>query len=101
MEMLVRMDGDILKVALGGEIDHHEAVEMRSRIDGLILDERPQRVIFDFSRVTFMDSSGIGLVLGRYRLISSLGGSVTVCGASESTARIFKMSGVDKLVEIN
>lgn len=100
MELLVRIDGDMLKVAIGGEIDHHEAIEMRTRIDGIILEERPKKVIFDLSRVSFMDSSGIGLVLGRYRLMNSMGGSVAICGASDSAVKIFRMSGVDRLIEI-
>ena len=87
--------------ALGGEIDHHCAVKIRHELDGMILEERPQVLIFDFSNVRFMDSSGIGLVLGRYRLMATLGGKVIVNGSSKEIARIFKMSGVDKIVEIN
>lgn len=87
--------------ALGGEIDHHSAVKIRHELDEMILEERPEELIFDFSNVKFMDSSGIGLVLGRYRLMATLGGKVKVNGSSREIARIFKMSGVDKIVEIN
>ncbi len=87
--------------AFGGEIDHHCAVRIRNELDDIILEERPSELVFDFSNVKFMDSSGIGLVLGRYRLLSTFGGKVVVNGASKEIARLFKMSGVDKIIEIN
>lgn len=101
MEMTVKRENSTLYVFLGGDIDHHEAAVFRTELDGIILDERPDKVIFDFSNVKFMDSSGIGLVLGRHRLIKELGGRAEVRGAKLHIARIFKMSGVDKIIEIN
>lgn len=87
--------------ALGGEIDHHSAEKIRAEIDELIMAERPDMLTFDFTNVKFMDSSGIGLVLGRYRMLSALGGKVNVLGASGNIAKLFKMSGVDKIIDIN
>lgn len=101
MEMTVKKEGVRLYVLLGGDIDHHEAAAFRTEIDGIIFDERPDKLIFDFSNVKFMDSSGIGLVLGRHRLIRELGGSVQITGAKKHILQIFRMSGVDKLIEIN
>ncbi len=101
MEMTVKKEGTKLYVLLGGDIDHHEAATFRAEIDNIIFEERPEKIIFDFSNVKFMDSSGIGLVLGRYRLIKELGGSLEVKGAGMHIAQIFKMSGVDKIIEIN
>ncbi len=86
--------------ALGGEIDHHSAEKIRKEIDNIILEERPKLIIFDFSNVKFMDSSGIGLVLGRYRIMSAFGGKVSVRGASQSISRLFTMSGVDKIIDM-
>ncbi len=100
MEMTLRKEKDILIVTLCGEIDHHEASAIRTEIDNLIFDERPSEVIFDFSNVRFMDSSGIGLVLGRHRIIKELGGKASVCGTPGHILKIFKMSGVDKIIEI-
>ena len=85
--------------ALGGEIDHHQAAKIRNELDSMIMEERPNILTFDFTNVKFMDSSGIGLVLGRNRLIAALGGKVEIIGASSSIERIFKMSGVDKIIK--
>lgn len=86
--------------ALGGEIDHHQAARIRNELDNIIMEERPEVLTFDFTNVKFMDSSGIGLVLGRHRLIEALGGKIEIIGASKSIERIFKMSGVDKIIKI-
>ena len=86
--------------ALGGEIDHHNAAGLRYEIDELIMNERPHILTFDFTNVKFMDSSGIGLVLGRHRILLAMGGSVEIIGASNEIERLFKMSGVDKIVRI-
>ena len=94
-------NGNTLIIALGGEIDHHKAAELRYEIDEMIMSERPEKLTFDFTNVTFMDSSGIGLILGRHRLLCSLGGKVEVTGASKKIECLFKMSGVDKIVTLN
>ena len=87
--------------ALGGEIDHHKAAGLRYELDDLIMSERPDKLTFDFTNVKFMDSSGIGLVLGRHRIMMSMGGCVEIIGASKGIEKLFKMSGVDKIVCIN
>ncbi|MBR3994511.1 MAG: STAS domain-containing protein [Clostridia bacterium] len=86
--------------AIGGEIDHHTAGKLRCELDSLIMDERPCKLTFDFTNVKFMDSSGIGLVLGRHRIMSAFGGTVEIIGVSENIRRLFKMSGVDKIIDI-
>ncbi len=100
MEVNVRKINNSLYISLDGEIDHHEAAKIRDGLDDLIFEERPLELIFDFSKIRFMDSSGLGLVLGRYRIIKELGGSVKIVGASEQLEKIFIMSGVDKIVKI-
>ena len=94
-------DNNRIIYALGGEIDHHKATAIRSEIDDLIMEERPKILTFDFTNVKFMDSSGIGLVLGRTRTMSAVGGRVEIVGTSKSIERLFRMAGADKLVEIN
>ncbi len=101
MEMTAKKENQTLYVSFGGEIDHHEASAIRCTLDELIFDERPKELIFDFSKVRFMDSSGIGLVLGRYRIVKEMGGNTSIVGASHGIKTIFKMSGVDKMIEIN
>lgn len=100
MEVNVRKINDSLYISLDGEIDHHESAKIRDGLDDLIFEERPLELVFDFSKIKFMDSSGLGLVLGRYRIIKELGGSVKIVGASEQIEKIFIMSGVDKIVKI-
>lgn len=101
MNMTAKKENDNLYVSFSGEIDHYEADKVRNTLDNLIFDERPSELIFDFSNVRFMDSSGIGLVLGRYRIIKELGGKAKITGASRSIQMIFKMSGVDKIIKVN
>ena len=86
-----------LLAQLSGDIDHHSAAFLRAQIDAELLQSRPQCLVLDFSGVTFMDSSGIGLIMGRYRLMLSRGGSLTVVGASERLLRVMKLAGLNKL----
>ena len=73
MNVTLESSGNLLIAYLFGEIDHHTAVAVRSQIDSAIQDKLPSHLILDFKNVTFMDSSGIGLVMGRYRLVAGLG----------------------------
>lgn len=100
MEISIRKINENLYISLDGEIDHHESAKIRDDLDELIFEERPRELIFDFSKIRFMDSSGLGLVLGRYRILKELGGNVKIIGASEQIEKIFKMSGIDKIVRI-
>lgn len=89
-----------LLVMLDGEIDHHTASLIRMGIDDAILKKRPEMLILDFGGVTFMDSSGIGLVMGRYKLIKTVGGKITVQNLSPSAYRVMKLAGLERLGEI-
>ncbi|MBP3595408.1 MAG: anti-sigma factor antagonist [Lachnospiraceae bacterium] len=86
-------------IHLGEDLDHHNAVYIREMADGYV-DKYPiDRIIFDFSGVEFMDSSGIGVVMGRYKQMSYVGGAVYVYGIGKNVDRIFQMSGLYKLVK--
>lgn len=89
-----------LTVKLCGEIDHNSVSPLRKRIDSEIVRTGAMIVAFDFSGVSFMDSSGIGLILGRYKVVSNLGGRIIIYGMSSESERIMRMSGVDKFAEI-
>ena len=82
---------------LQGDIDHHTASAMRESIDRAAESCLPQKLVMDFSGVSFMDSSGIGLVMGRYRLIRSMGGSLEITGTSARIRTMMKMAGLDLL----
>ena len=89
-----------LRVTLEGEIDHHSAVATRGEIDRLICEYRPRRFELALSRIGFMDSSGLGLVMGRYTLVHDLGGEMVVLDPSPAILRIFKLAGMDRLIRI-
>ncbi len=97
--MAVRIEptADGMTAWLSGEIDHHTARVLRERIDTAIGRTKPRVVRLDFSGVGFMDSSGIGLVMGRYRLVSGYGGALRVVGASDRLLRVMKLAGLERL----
>ena len=87
-------------VKVNTELDHHAAAEIRRAVDAKIKSSNAVNVIFDFSKVDFMDSSGIGVIMGRYKLTGILGGKVVIFGARKNVKRIIEMSGIDKLITI-
>ena len=82
---------------LFGEIDHHIAPRIRSEIDLKCESLRPARLVLDFKAVSFMDSSGIGLIMGRYRCISLLGGRMEVVNIPPALKKIVTLSGIESL----
>ena len=92
--------GDTLIVRVGGEIDHHNAVSVRTGIDEKIAAERPPRVMLELSGVDFMDSSGLGLIMGRYALIKRYGGKMAVLDPSPAVLKIIKLAGLERMVSI-
>ncbi|MBQ4283590.1 MAG: anti-sigma factor antagonist [Lachnospira sp.] len=86
-----------LIISMTAELDHHLADEMRNIIDEVIDERGVSNVIFDFSKIGFMDSAGIGLIMGRYKKIREKG-SIYITGAGESINRILLISGLHKLV---
>ena len=88
-----------LTVWLSGELDHRMAARVRQEIDELAEDSRVRRLIFDVSGLDFMDSSGIGLIIGRYKRLSRRGGSVAVSGPGKRIDQLFRMSGVYQVVD--
>ena len=80
------------------EIDEFKAKDIRRKADYEIERYMPKRVIFDFSRVSFMDSSGIGMIIGRYKQAAMLGGRTEMINLNPSVRKIFEMSGVLRLI---
>ena len=97
--MKIVNNGGTLTVFLSGEIDHHTAAGIRLKADTEIIKQTPQAVVLDFSDVSFMDSSGVGLVMGRYKLCSSQECSLSVTGLKERDRRILMMSGMQNKIE--
>ncbi len=98
MEIFIAGKYRTLVVKLSGDLDHHSAGKLREKIDRELERTGAVNVAFDFGRVSFMDSSGIGLIMGRYKVVHALGGKIVIYGLSENVRRIIEMSGIDKLV---
>ena len=92
--------GTILKIKLRGEIDHHSAAAVRTAIDDMIRSKKPAELLIDMSAVDFMDSSGLGLIMGRYNTMKELGGRVVVTDPSPATEKIMNLAGLERIVKI-
>jgi stage II sporulation protein AA (anti-sigma F factor antagonist) len=84
---------------LSGDLDHHAAEDVRRELDSALVRKKGGRVVLDMSRLTFMDSSGIGVVLGRYRKVKEAGGRLTVRAPSAKTDRLLRLAGIYTVIE--
>lgn len=104
MELITSGDFQVidncLMIRLPEEIDHHGAGFICECADRYLLREEVRNVVFDFEKTRFMDSSGIGMIMGRYRKISCFGGRVYAIHADRQIQRIFGLSGLNKIVEV-
>lgn len=89
-----------LYIKITEEIDHHTTEKVRRKMDNEITRFMPRKVVFDFSKVSFMDSAGIGLLIGRYKLEKLLGGITEIINASPSIEKILQMSGITRIIPI-
>ena len=96
----VESEGTNLVVSLVGEIDHHNASSIRTGIDKLIYEKRPGRLIMDLSGIDFMDSSGLGLIMGRFSLVRELGGELSLRDPNAGVMKICKLAGLERLIRI-
>lgn len=99
MEIHASKKGPRMHARLCGELDHHSAEQARNMLDTMLHDVTIRDLTLDLSGVTFMDSAGLGVILGRYRILSLRGGKLTVCGMSSAIDRIFRMSGLYAIVD--
>ena len=98
MELRFTKRNQTLIAHISGEIDHHTSGELRLKIDRALEQISGKNIIFCFREVTFMDSSGIGMMIGRYKQIQSLGGRVAFACASPKVADIIALSGLGRLL---
>lgn len=102
MPVSIKNKGGVLYAFIKGDIDHHTAPDIRETIDDAIIsNQNAKLLVIDFDGVTFMDSSGVGLVMGRYRLLNSKEKKLKIQNLSKRDYKIFKMSGIEALAEIN
>lgn len=91
-------DGRRITAALHGDIDHHSARAMRAELDDVIARSRPEMLILDFGQVGFMDSSGIGLILGRLKSVQAVGGDIIIKNVRPNIAAVIRLSGLSRLL---
>jgi len=91
----------LLTCQITEEIDHHTTEKIRRILDDEIERYMPRKIIFNFDKVSFMDSAGIGMILGRYKIMKMLGGTVELINVNSNIKKIFEMSGMDKIISIN
>ncbi|NLM74953.1 MAG: STAS domain-containing protein [Clostridiaceae bacterium] len=98
MDIRFGKEGNTLIVYLDGEIDHHTSMMIRERIDSRFLMEPVKNILLDFSKVTFMDSAGIGLILGRKSKAASVGGDLKIRNPRPEIRKILKLSKIDSMI---
>ncbi len=101
MSVKISVKGEVVTAYLGGELDHHSAREMREAIDNAVELNIPTLLVLDFSGVTFMDSSGIGLVMGRFRNLQRTGAAMHVTGTSPQITKVMKLAGIERLAKMD
>lgn len=88
---------DILIIHVNGELDHHNSINIRQKADEIIYNNKIHSIIFDFDGTAFMDSSGIGVIMGRYKLIKGIGGKIGIVNTRNSIKKILLYSGLNKI----
>ena len=99
MDITYKTEGELLVIALSGEMDHHNLINIRLATDPIIMQNRPKVLVLDMSKVPFCDSSGIAAVLGRYKLVRSLGGQLLLHGLNDQVRKVLNLGGVFNLVK--
>ena len=97
MAVEINVTGEVVTAYLSGELDHHSAREMRSAIDHALELNMPTLLILDFGGVSFMDSSGIGLVMGRFRILQKTGGQLHITGVTPQIGKMMRLGGIERL----
>lgn len=100
MDLTVWNEKDRLYLRISGEVDHHAVKDTRKEVDELILKNRPKTLIMDLSAIDFMDSSGLGFVLGRLRKMNDIKGNMLVLNPAKRAEEMLKLAGADKLIKI-
>lgn len=91
---------NVVTAYLSGEIDHHTAKKIRDEIDNAVEVNKPSTLVLDFGEVGFMDSSGIGLVMGRFKTMQAVGGKIVVQNPSLHIKKVMRLAGLDRIANI-
>ncbi|WP_407268763.1 anti-sigma F factor antagonist [Radiobacillus sp. PE A8.2] len=91
---------NVLLVRLTGELDHHAAEDLKKQWQNALWEKNVKHVILNLEQLAFMDSSGLGVILGRYKEVMQLGGEMVVCSISPAVKRLFELSGMFKIIRL-
>lgn len=92
--------GNVLCVRVCGELDHHTSTELKEKTSEIIEREEISHLVLNLDGLTFMDSAGLGMILGRYNQIKDRKGEMIVCSVGDTVGRMFDMSGVFKIIRV-
>lgn len=96
----IEVKHDVLCIRLDGELDHHTAGELRELASKAVEENDIRHIVLNLEHLTFMDSSGLGVILGRYKQIKQMHGEMVVCAISPAIERLFDMSGLFKIIRL-
>ena len=100
MESVFQIEGEMFRILVPKDLDHHNCIPIRETADSFILKENIKEILFDFKNTEFMDSSGIGVIIGRYKNIKCFGGQVSAINVNERIKKILVLSGLYKMIII-
>lgn len=100
MKLNIKSENGTAVAQLSGEIDHHSAKKLRAELDRFVITMQPEVLAIDLSSITFMDSSGIGLIIGRYKLMKECGGKLEIRSPQPYIRRVLRLSGIERIVKI-
>ncbi|SIS62472.1 anti-sigma F factor antagonist [Alicyclobacillus vulcanalis] len=100
MSVVTKLERGIVVIELKGELDHHAVEQIRDRIEEQLSEHGYRGLVMSFRNIDFMDSSGLGLILGRYRSVSERGGKMALCEVNPTLRRLFEMSGLLKVIPV-
>lgn len=100
MEHIFTITGTVMTIHLPSEIDHHSSEQIRIQADRLVQKKNIRCILFDFADAVFMDSSGIGMIIGRYKVMRFMGGTVMAINVGERMRRILTLSGIYRVIDI-
>ncbi|MET3505665.1 anti-sigma F factor antagonist [Halalkalibacter oceani] len=100
LQIDLQQKGSVLLVRLVGELDHHTAEKLRNQVEDNLAKQQIKHIVLNLEQLTFMDSSGLGVILGRYKQVRAVGGEMVVCAISPAVKRLFEMSGLFKIIRL-
>ena len=100
MELYFKKKNKTIIIQISGEIDHHSAAGIRNHTESALLELGGKNIIYDFQKVTFMDSSGIGMLIGRYKQLETIGGRIAIVNINDTIAEMFHLSGLKVIIPV-